>query len=129
MSFGDLTQRQHGAAAGVDKQHVEPTMVLVNAGIQRIELLELRGVDGNTGGVANQFHRLVQFSLTATGDVDVSALFSEAFGGGQTDASASASDQCDFTFQFLAHGVSPVEIAIWCGRSVSTSREFQNRII
>ena len=26
-------------------------------------------------------------------------------------------------------GVSPVEIAIWCGRSVSTSREFQNRII
>jgi hypothetical protein len=68
-------------------------MVLIDAGVQSIELFELRGVDGNTGGIAHHLHRFVQFSLAAAGDVNVGALFSKAFSSGQADAGSAASYQ------------------------------------
>lgn len=113
MRLGDLAQGQHRATAGIGEQHIEVAVGLLDAGIQRIQLLKAGGVHCHTGGVAHQFHRLVQLGLAPASDVHVGALFGETLGGGQADAGGAAGNQCDLAFKFLAHGVSPVWGSDW----------------
>jgi hypothetical protein len=50
----------------------------------------------------NLFHRVVELRQRPSGDKNVSALFNKAFCRSQADATVTAGDQCNFTFQFFA---------------------------
>jgi hypothetical protein len=66
---------------------------------------EMLAASARTAGSigANFFYRRVQLSLTAAGDEHIGPLFGKPFGGGQSNARAAASDNCDFSFQFSGH--------------------------
>jgi len=114
VGFGNVTQRQHGTTASVGEQHIQAPLFLSDAGVEFVQLLQPGGVDRNTGGIANLRHSLVQLSLATPGDVDMGTLLCKAFCRGQADAGGAAGDQCDLAFEFLAHGVSPVEMVSSC---------------
>jgi hypothetical protein len=70
------------------------------------EIGEAAGVGANRNRLrANQLHRGIKFSLTPTGNEDVSALLREQPGRGKADPRAAARDHCNFSFQLTRHDV------------------------
>src|SRR5580658_6750481 len=117
MLFSDGADRQEIAATSVGEDGVELALLLLDLGVQTVEIGRFGSVGLDTGYVAADFtDSCFQFRLTASGDVDMGAFRHKALGGRQANTARTASDQGDFAFEFLAHD------ALLCGDARSSGR-------
>jgi hypothetical protein len=91
LLFRNGAERQESAAAGVSENGIELAHLLVDLGLQTV----LVGCIGSVGPdsrhiSADRSHRLVQFALTPSCDVDICALLHKELRRGETDSAAAA---------------------------------------
>src|SRR5215471_2999551 len=83
-------------------------MLLLHGGVQPIKIREVRDIPLHPGDmVADLPYCGIQFTLTATGDVNIGALCDEALGRGEANTAATTCNDGDFSFQFV-HVASPI---------------------
>jgi hypothetical protein len=106
VRLGDLSQRQHLATPCIGKQHVKMTCLLLDLGIQIVQVCKAGGIAAHTGrAAADRFHGRVELSLSTPCDEYHRTFFCECLGGCQADTGRAAGHQCDLAFEFSAHVV------------------------
>src|SRR5580658_4481995 len=98
MLLGDLTKGREAAASGVGKQDVETALLVLNGGVDAIEVCKVGDIAADAGNVMfNEFHGGVEFGLTTAGDEDIRAFGHKTLGCSESDTAAAAGDQGDFS--------------------------------
>ena len=105
MRLGDGAEGQHLAPARIGEEDVDASLLLLDGGVEPIEVGELRHValDGHRA-VADLLHCLIELGLTPARDEDVGTFVREPLGGGEADAAVAPRDHRDLSFELLRHG-------------------------
>jgi hypothetical protein len=105
VRLGDGAEREHLPAARIGEEHVDAPLLLLDGGVEPIEIGELGHVtlDGHRA-VADLLHRLIELGLAPARDEDVGTFVRESLGGGEADAAVAPRDHRDFSFEPLRHG-------------------------
>ena len=76
------------------EEDIDLALLAGNLGVEPVEIGKVGYVTLHCGDAAPDLrYRLVQFRLTAPGNVDERAFFNEALGGGETHSAAATSDE------------------------------------
>src|SRR4051812_26883297 len=103
MSLGSHPEGCDCPRAGVREEYVDVTMFLFHDGIEPVQIFQARHVAHHRRNVTvDEGCGLLQFLLSSSSDHDVSTFFHEALGSGQANPAASASDDGNFSRQFLS---------------------------
>ena len=103
MFFGDRPEGREFTAAGIGEDDIDVASLLLDGCVQAVEVGEFGHVALDSGDVlANRLDRLVEFSLAAAGNEDLSAFGDEMLSGGQADAAGASGDDGYFSIQ-LSH--------------------------
>src|SRR4029453_10203472 len=105
VRLGDGAEGQHLAPARIGEEHVDAPLLLLDGGVEAIEVGELRHValHGHRA-VADLLHRLIELALAPACDEDVGTFVRESLGGGEADAAVASRDHRDFSLELLCHG-------------------------
>ncbi|KAG9563956.1 hypothetical protein KCV01_g20631, partial [Aureobasidium melanogenum] len=97
---------RHLGGARVGEHYVEPAVVLPDAVVEAIQVVEpgCIALDAH-GTVPDLAHRFVETILAPAGDVNMRALGGKALGGGEADAFAAAGDRHDLVLESPCHAV------------------------
>ena len=101
LCLGDRPERGERAAPGVGEEDVQTPLLLLDGGVEPVEVVHFRGVRLDRGDVpADHPSGGVQFRQAAPGDEDVGALLHKPLCRGQADAAGPPGDEGDLSFEF-----------------------------
>ena len=79
-------------------------MLLLHDGVQPIQIRKVRDIPLHPGDmVANLLDCCIQFTLTATSDIDIGALRNEALCRGETYAAAATGNEGPLPVEYIGH--------------------------
>src|SRR5258708_39804592 len=109
MLFGDVTERNKFANAGVGENNVDSPLQLTDCLIETIQVSQFCDVSLNARHVtADCRDSLVEFLLAARHDEDIGTLLDEKFCSSQPNPFCPASDDGGLAFEFFGHCVFPL---------------------
>ena len=93
------SERHESPAARIGEEHVDAPLLLLDRGVEAVEVGELGDVALRTAAAPccrSASPLRVELGLAAAGDEDVGAFGNESLGGGEADAAAAAGYESDF---------------------------------
>jgi hypothetical protein len=104
MLFGDVAEFHEFVESGVEHQHINTPVLRLDGCIEAVDVGQICGVRLHCHrAMPDLRHRVVEFSLSTTGDDDMGPLSGERLCDAQADPDATAGHNRDVAIQFIAH--------------------------